>query len=241
MNKLNTNTFDILFIFLEPIECLKLSLSSHKISNILKDCNFWIKKCNEYNSPVNLLQYNINYSQLYTSFYKSCCYICKQRNFISIRDKYSYGYNLCYQCKNNTIHINAMNVDNIDKFCCIQYPFYDLTKYIMYMREQKFIFMISQINKRKLMLDSAFSKRKIEIPYDSMLCRNYILGRINMSITKIVNIICQKKYIYEYTSFLFFKKYYHSYNNSWKQSHKLALGMILKKNKYPTIYPWETI
>ena len=240
MITLNSDIFDILFTYMESVDCLKLYLTSIKLMNILNDCNYWKSKCVEYYSYSIKFSNQINYIKLYQKLFNSCCFICKDKNYISCNNNYTHSYNICYFCKNSTIHATSIKYEILNQIKQTQHPFYDLDCYIKYMRDKQFHCMISKMNKRKFELEESFSKRGITIPADSKLCRNYILSRITMNCNQITTIICQKKYIYEYTPFLVFKKYYYKYSKSWKKSHQLALKMVLDNNKYPKKFPWET-
>ena len=77
-----------------------------------------------------------------------------------------------------------------------------------HLREYKFKLVISSINTRKKTLEAEFSKKNISIPQNSILCKNYILNRTDLHHKKVCNIICQNIYIYEYTPFKFFRKFF---------------------------------
>jgi len=240
MKLLNTDIYDNILLYIEPSESIKFSLTSKDINFIIKNCNYWNVYTKKYYKYSIKYSNNTNYYKLCLKLFNSCCYICKDKNYISSNNNYTNSYNLCYICKNTSIHFSAIKKDIQNKIKIVEYPFYNLNCYIKYMREQQFYCMISKMNKRKYELEDSFSKRRIIIPPESKLCRNYILDRININSNKIATIICQKKYIYEYTPFLIFKKYYYRYSKSWKIAHKLALKMVLNNNKYPSKFPWET-
>lgn len=239
MNILNTDIYDNILLYIDPSESIKFSLISKEIKSIIKNCNYWnVQSKKYYKYSIKYLD-KTNYYKLYLKLFNSCCYICKDKNYISSNNNFTNSYNLCYICKNTSIHISSIKKEIRNEIKIVEYPFYNLNCYIKYMREQQFYCMISKMNKRKYELEESFSRRGITIPPDSKLCRNYILDRVNIDCHKIARIICQKKYIYEYTPFLIFKKYYYKNTNSWKTAHTLALKMVLDNNKYPSKFPWE--
>tara|TARA_A100001015_G_C14929796_1_gene688008 strand:- start:414 stop:1142 length:729 start_codon:yes stop_codon:yes gene_type:complete len=241
MNTLCHNIYDQIFNYLEKCDIILLTLLSKNITDILKDCKYWSIENKQFCNNYNFIKSSDNI-KIYTKIYSSYCYQCKKRNLIKKSKDFTYNYNLCYICKNISIHFNKIkNIkDTQNKITCIKYPFYNLSEYLRYIREQKFVCMISKINKKKLELDCELNMRNLEYSPKSNVCRKYIFENINLSAKQVVNIYCKKKYIYEYTPYMTFKKFfYYDHNLTWAQAHKKALEFVLNNNRYPSKYPWE--
>ena len=237
--KLYHNIFDIILNNLDPLECIKLTLISKKIIENLNECKYYKNKNKEFSGNHFHSFTDKDNISLYRNNFNSYCYICKTPNLIKSAKYCVNGYNLCFICKSKCIHYKSMNY-NFNNNECIKYPFYNFNIYQSNIREDRFIKMINQINQRKSELETAFSNKQMLYPQDSVLCKNYILNRTNTKLSKIVEIICHKKYLYEYTSYKSLKKYfYYQKNLSWNNAHKASIKMVLNNNKYPEIYPWE--
>ena len=231
MNNICNNNFDLILKYIEPYECINLTFISNKIYNHLNNCNYWKTKCKEYS---NILKPTI--IKLYYNHYNLKCFFCKK----NCKDKnYYYNYKTCSNCSSFYIHKNdsLYHLPNLNYF---QYPFFLISEYLYHLREYKFKLVISSINTRKKTLEAEFSKKNISIPQNSILCKNYILNRTDLHHKKVCNIICQNIYIYEYTPFKFFRKFFYKVKKyNWYKSQKLALKMVLENNKYPIYYPWQ--
>ena len=242
MNTLCYNIYDQIFNYLEKCDIILLTLLSKNITDILNDCKYWsIENKNFYNHTYNFMNQSDNI-KINTNIYNLYCFNCQKRNLLKKPKHYTYRYNLCYICKNNLIHYNKIKLlkDISHNITCIKYPFYDLSEYLRYMREKKFVCMISKINKKKLELDCELNMRNLEYSPKSNVCRKFIFENINLSAKEVVNIYCKKKYIYEYTPYMSFKRFfYYHHNTTWSHAHKKALEFVLNNNKYPSKYPWE--
>lgn len=232
MNSLCLNVFNSILEYIEPLDCIKLTFISKTIFNKLNDCIYWRMKCSEYSIIIN----TFDIINLYYKYYNTYCYICKK---VCWNNNYNNNYKICYNC-NKIVICNKSVEYNFPNLSYIKYPFYLVSAYLYNLREYKFKIMINIINTNKKVLDTEFKRRKLTVPLNSKLCQDYVLSRTNIPYKQVCQIICQKKYIYEYTAFSFFKKFYYKVNYyNWRKSHTLALKMVLEDNKYPLLFPWE--
>lgn len=236
MNKLCIHLIDNIFIFLESIDVIKLSITNTSVMNNCNESNHFKNEVNKYISYKYIIYDNIPLTHQYYYFFNNHCYICKLKYNTK---KYTYNYNICHQCKSNNIHISTMKY-GYKSITCNNYPFYNLSEYVKMVRDNKLTFMITGMNKRKLELESSLKKQNMIIPTHSKLCKDYILDRTKLSLGSVIKILCKNKYLYEYTPYNNIKQHLYYYNYlSWNQSDYYAKKMVLVNNKYPRIYPWK--
>ena len=143
------------------------------------------------------------------------------------------------------------NVDNASLCDLLKTMKLDKTNVKKYKIEIKLEKEKKSSDKRKEKLIEALNFAGLELRSDSVLCSNYINGKIkNGSLEDIVKRMCQMKYLYDYCHMEECKDIaYKNQQDDWKHGYHpdcsvsddaefIALNKY-SKGKYPAVFPWQ--
>ena len=94
---------------------------------------------------------------------------------------------------------------------------------------------------RKKLLIQKLNEKRLSLRSDSTLCENYI-NYGDMDVDYVVHRMCQMKYLYDYcgAKAITDRLYHQRKHRNGVKLIDIAEKQILKKHKYPEIWPWCT-
>lgn len=107
-------------------------------------------------------------------------------------------------------------------------------------------------DKRKDELLVALNNAGLELDCDRMICENYIMGDKEYTLDKVIERMCQLKYLYEFCHMdecrrIVFREHKEERKNGYyhestvaERAEKLALDTY-SNGQYPDVYPWQIV